>query len=82
MSQTSRAITVPITSLTALLAWASLAAGAGTGPSTGLVSVTSAGKEVNTDNEFGQMSSEARCTRRAALGNWSAGARRLLQRAA
>jgi Tol biopolymer transport system component len=60
MSQTRRAITVLITSLTALLAWASLAAGAGTGPSTSLVSVTSAGKEVNTDNEFAQMSSDGR----------------------
>jgi Tol biopolymer transport system component len=58
MNRTRRAATVLLTSLIALLAWASLAAGAGSG--TSLVSVTSAGKEVNTDNEFAQMSSDGR----------------------
>ncbi len=60
MNRTRRTITVLITSMTALLAWASMAAGAGPGPNTRLVSATSAGKEVNKDNEFAQVSGNGR----------------------
>lgn len=58
MNTTRPALTVLIASLTALLAWVSVAVAAG--PSTSRVSVTSGGGEVNADNEFAQMSSDGR----------------------
>jgi Tol biopolymer transport system component len=60
MNQRSRTIAAVITSLIALLAWASLALGAGAKPHTSPVSLTSGGKEVNTDNEFPAVSGNGR----------------------